>query len=166
MGSEITIRHIPDQWVVSTRGRVPESAIPDLLGRSFGAIFGYLGRLGIEATGHPFVIYHEFGAGAIDAEVCAPIATEIAPEIRPDGEIGVRLLAGGPVAQTLHVGPYEELARTYDGLTAWIRDNGHEVSGPVCERYLTGIADGVDPATYRTEIEMPIEEAATAAVTG
>ena len=73
-----------------------------------------------------------------------------------------RLVAGGRVAGTLHSGPYEELGRTYEALSAWIRDNGHNVSGPVRERYLTGIDDGVDPTNFRTEIEMPIEEAAVA----
>lgn len=61
---------------------------------------------------------------------------------RPDGvgPVGAgeaTLLAAGPWATTLHVGPYERLPLAYTALLEHAREHGHEPVGPVVETYLT-----------------------------
>jgi effector-binding domain-containing protein len=159
MTYDISRRVIPDQRILSIRDRMVQSELPAFLGRSFGELFSHLRLLGVEAQGEPFVIYHAFGWDDTDAEVCVPIGAEVVAS----GRITGRLLEGQSVAQTLHVGPYEELATAYAAVTAWIRRNGFEAAGPVRERYLNGPADAVSPTAYRTILEMPIVEAAVLA---
>jgi effector-binding domain-containing protein len=159
MTYDISRRVIPDQRILSIRDRLVQSELPAFLGRSFGELFGHLRLLGVEPQGEPFVIYHAFGWDDTDLEVCVPIAAEVVAS----GRITARLLPGESVAQTLHVGPYDELATAYAAVTAWIRRNGFEVAGPVRERYLNGPADAVSPTAYRTILEMPIVEAAVLA---
>ncbi|HET9519811.1 MAG TPA: GyrI-like domain-containing protein [Candidatus Limnocylindrales bacterium] len=158
MQYEITTRDLAAQPIVSIRERLPQSDIPAFLGRSFGDLFGRLGLLGAAPMGPPFVIYHEFAADAIDAEVCVPVSGTIAAS----GHIQARTLLAMAVASTLHVGPYEECAAAYDALTEWISRTGHEAAGPMLERYLNGPGDVTSPAEYRTQIEVPIERAAVA----
>jgi DNA-binding transcriptional MerR regulator len=51
------------------------------------------------------------------------------------------VLAGGPWATTLHVGPYAELPLAYTALLEHVRERGHGLRGQVTETYLT------DPST-------------------
>jgi effector-binding domain-containing protein len=115
----------------------------------------------VRPSGPPFVIYHEFGADAIDAEVCVPIRAVIDAA----GRIGSRVLPGMTVARTVHVGPYEDLGSAYAAVTEWASDHGAEVAGPFQERYLNGPGDGVAPSEYRTAVELPIVPLAVAAQT-
>ncbi len=55
------------------------------------------------------------------------------------------VLAAGPWATTLHVGPYERLPLAYTALLEHAREQGHEPVGPVVETYLT------DPASCGPE---------------
>jgi effector-binding domain-containing protein len=158
MSYEISVRDVPDQWIVTTRQQLTVPEIPGFIGESYGRIFGLLGRLGIEASAPPFVIYHHFGPGRIDAEAAVPIAKKVTPT---EG-LKVRKLHAANVAWTLHVGPYEALGQAYEALTDWIADHGREATGPVREHYLNGPAEGVWPTDFLTEIEMPVSEARVA----
>jgi effector-binding domain-containing protein len=156
MAYQITTRTDPAQPIVSIRERLPRDGIPAFLGRSFGELFGRLGRLGAAPMGPPFVIYHEFGTDEIDAEVCVPVSGTIAAS----EHIQARTLPPMTVASTLHVGPYEDCAAAYDALTEWLRTTGHDAAGPMIERYLNGPGDVASPAEYRTEVDLPITPSA------
>ena len=155
---EVSVLDVPAQWVVSVRRRLVAGEIPLFIGESFGQVYGHLAKLGVESTGAPFVLYHQFGPDGIDAEVCAPIARRIAPA----APVRVRKLHPATVAQTVHVGPYEELGTAYQALTEWMDDHGRQAAGPVRECYLTGPESELPPTLYRTEIAMPISEASVA----
>lgn len=149
---EFTVRDVGPQPIVSIRERHPADQMPAFLGQTFGALFGRLHDLRVPPAGPPFVIYHEFGGDAIDAEVCVPVGRVVTAAI----EVASRELPAATVVRTVHVGPYTELGGAYDALTDWIRAHGTEAAGPVRERYLNGPGDGVEPAAYLTEIEIPI----------
>ena len=147
-----SVREIGPQPIVSIRERHPADQMPAFLGETFGSLFGRLHELGVPPVGAPFVIYHEFGSEAIDAEVCIPVGRIVNDAI----EVASRELPPTTVVRTVHVGPYTELGGAYDALTDWIRAHATEAAGPVRERYLNGPGDGVEPAAYVTEVEMPI----------
>ncbi|HEY6012367.1 MAG TPA: GyrI-like domain-containing protein [Candidatus Limnocylindrales bacterium] len=152
----IATRELGPQDVFSIRDRIAPAEIPAFLQGAFAELFGRLGLLGVPPAGHPFVIYHAFGPIEMDAEVCVPIAGPATAT----GRIGSRQIPAATVARTLHVGPYEELGAAYRALTEWIEGNGFEASGPVQERYLNGPGEGVAPADFRTEVEIPVVRAA------
>jgi effector-binding domain-containing protein len=158
MSYEISVRDVPDQWIVSTRRQLGVPEIPGFIGESYDRIFGLLVRLGMEASAPPFVIYHHFGPDKLDAEAAVPVARKVVPT---EG-LKVRKLHGATVAWTLHVGPYEALGQAYEALTDWIADHGRETTGPVRERYLNGPGQAIGPSDYVTEIEMPVKEARVA----
>jgi effector-binding domain-containing protein len=158
MDYDITTRELPAQPIVSIRERRPTEEIGALLGRSFGDLFRRLALLGAAPMGPPFVIYHEFAADGIDAEVCVPVGSLVAAS----GHIQARTLPEMTVASTLHVGPYEECDAAYAALNEWISRTGHEAAGPLLERYLNGPGDVTSPAEYRTQVEVPIAPVAVA----
>ncbi len=76
-----------------------------------------------------------------DIEICVPVASIIAG----NSDVYGRELEGGPMATTVHRGPYEEIAPAYHTLTGWISEHGHEIAGPPREIYLN------DPRTVPPE---------------
>jgi effector-binding domain-containing protein len=152
MDYSIAIRDLAQQQVISIRERHARAELPTFLGRAFGRLFGDLGLLGVRPAGPPVVIYHQFGLDDVDAEVCVPVGQAV----HASGMIQTRVLPAVTVAGTVHVGRYEELGAAYAALQEWITDHEIEAAGPIQERYLSGPGNEVQPARYRTEVEIPI----------
>jgi effector-binding domain-containing protein len=148
----VSTRHVEAQAIVSIRARRPQDDLPAFLKAAFPDLLGRLRLLGVSPSGPPFVIYHEFGADGIDAEVAVPIDKPVTAT----GKVESRVMPAMTVARTLHVGPYEELGEAYAAVSGWITDHGFEAAGPIQERYLNGPGDRVASSEYRTEIDMPI----------
>ena len=143
---------VAPQPIVSIRERHLTSDMPRFLGESFGILFGRLEEVGIRPAGPPFAIYHEFGKDTIDAEVCVPV-----PAIVVGGDVfESHELPAATVVRTIHVGPYTELGGAYEAINGWIEAHDMRATGPVRERYLNGPGDGLEPAAYVTEVEIPI----------
>jgi effector-binding domain-containing protein len=155
MRDDIMMLAVPEQPVISIRGRTTQEDLPAFIGRSFGDIYAHLGLLGVIGNGRPFVIYHGFSSGQIEAEVCVPVSREVSAT----GRIQTRILPACTVARTVHVGPYDDIGLAYAALNDWIDERRCSVAGAYRERYLVGIDDGVAPAGYRTEIDVPVTEA-------
>jgi effector-binding domain-containing protein len=152
MDDVIATHHVEPQAIVSIRDRRKQQDLPRFLQAAFPELFGRLRLLGVSPAGPPFVIYHEFGADAIDAEVSVPIGEPV----EAAGRIGSRVLPEMTVARTLHVGPYERLGDTYAAMWDWVGSHGFEAAGPIQERYLNGPGDAAAPSEYRTELDLPI----------
>jgi effector-binding domain-containing protein len=155
---QITTRQVPSQAIVSIRGCRPTDDLPAFIQTAFPELYGRLQRAEVSPAGPPFVIYHEFGADGIDAEVSVPVAVPIAATTK----VASRVLPAMTVAHTLHIGPYEKLSEAYRAVSTWITDHGFAVAGPIEERYLNGPGDRVASTEYQTEILMPIVPVAVA----
>lgn len=154
MERTIEVKELPDQPILSVRFRTSIAVIGEDLGKAYGAIFGYIGKAGAVPVGPPGALYHgeEFSEDDIDAEAYAPVA-----EVMPgEGEVVGRILAGGRVASTMHMGSYQSMSDTYEALMTWISENGYRPSGPPREVYLMDPTQLEDPADNRTEIVFPI----------
>lgn len=75
--------------------------------------------------------------------------------ITASGEVHPSALPGGPVATTIHIGPYDEMEPAYRALAEWIAEHGGEPAGDAWENYFSGPVSQPDPATWRTEIVQP-----------
>ena len=155
MAYEIVTRDVPDERVVSLRGRVDRAGLSAFIGSSYDALFAGLGPHGIAPAGNPLVIYHEWSPAGIDVEVCLPVATG---RPIPDGFVD-RVVPAATVAQTLHVGRHDELIGAYKALEVWIGEHGYEETGPSRERYLVGPETNVPEEDYRTLVETPVAKA-------
>jgi DNA-binding transcriptional MerR regulator len=112
---------------------------------------------GMQMTGPPVTVYHdpEVDPEAIDVEFVVPVA-EAKPAETPAGrKLVERSLCAAEMAVTVHVGPYETIAETYQTLAAWVGEQGLRPAGPVWEIYLTGPDEPGPPVT---EIRIPVED--------
>jgi len=155
MERKIETKELADQPVVSTRFKTSTAKIGEDFGKAFGALFGYLGKTGVQLAGPPFVLYHdeEFREEDMDVELCVPVADEVPGE----GEVTGRVVPGGKVASTMHAGPYDEVGPAWQDLMLWISEKGYRPAGAGREIYLVGPEQARDPADYRTEVVCPIE---------
>ena len=122
----IATHHVEPQPIVSIRDRRKQDDLPGFLKAAIPELLGRLRILGVGPAGPPFVIYHEFGAEGIDAEVSVPTDGPVAAT----GRIESRVLPAMTVARAVHVGPYEKLGDAYAALWNWIRGHGFETAGP------------------------------------
>lgn len=73
--------------------------------------------------------------------------------ISPSEALGT--VGGGPVAVTVHRGPFGELDRAYTALGAFVAERGIGTSGPIRENYLVGFLDTADEDSLVTEVCWP-----------
>jgi effector-binding domain-containing protein len=128
-----------------------------------GSVYRRLGRwtgeAGVEPVGPAFTVFLEhpgdinWDAGSF--EVCLPV---------PDGtagsdEVAVKRLPPVDVLAVVVEGPYEHMAAHYSEFLAWVAIEGTAVAGPPREIYLVhpGPDGSGDPASFRTEIQFPVE---------
>ena len=82
----------------------------------------------------------------------------VADTVRPEGDIGIQNVGGGPYAVTTHHGPYERLAETYAVLLGqWLPAHNREpLSLPSLEFYLNS-PEHTPPEQLRTDVCVPLK---------
>lgn len=159
MPYDITTRHVQDQLVVSVRAETTMAALSSFVGETIGTLIGRLQRVGVAPDGHVLVIYHAVDPDGIDAEVAVPVSSHVNLDILAGAGLAARVVPAATVAQTHHVGPYQDLPEAYEALAGWLSGHGVASIGPVRERYQVGYGDGVPESAFLTQIEWPIAEA-------
>lgn len=152
---DVTLKTIEPQRVASLRKTIPA---PQAIGGMFETLFGYLGRQGVNPVGPPCGLWHdpEYRETDLDAEVAVAIAE---PLLAGNG-VQAAELPGATMACTFHPGSYERFHEAYAALMNWIAANGYRIAGPTREFYLRGPGpEPIDPNTYLTEIQIPVEKA-------
>jgi len=76
----------------------------------------------------------------------------------PEADVGVQTLAGGEYAVTTHIGPYDQLGRTYAKLFGkWLPRSGRELRSVPCFEFYLNDPEGTDPEDLLTDIYAPLE---------
>ena len=123
-----------------------------------GQGFASIGRkFGRHVCGKPMLLHHDTEYHADDANFEAAIPVK---KGETTGDLCVRELPGGKCLSLMHLGPYEELSRSYEKLLTHAKSQGIEYSIPTREVYHKGpgmIFRG-NPKKYLTEIQLMIVE--------
>lgn len=123
-------------------------------GKGFGQIGRKFGRM---ICGKPLILHYdtEYKEEDADFEACMPIKKGTSK----DG-VDVRKIPGGKCISLMHLGPYDELGRSYEKLFNYAKENGLEIQWPTREVYIKGpgmIFRG-NPQKYLTEIQLPVKD--------
>jgi effector-binding domain-containing protein len=132
------------------------------MSEAMGRLYGWVAQHGLQPAGMPSGVYMTdpatVGQEHAAWEVRAPIAGD-PPDAAPDSsDCGIKHVESRLVTYTMYRGPCDQIAPTYDEMSAWIGANGYSIAGPPEEIYIS------DPATtpaseYLTEIRFPVEKA-------
>jgi effector-binding domain-containing protein len=147
---EVTKR--ASQPTLNIRTRTAVEDLPRVLGQAYGSIAQYLGELGEQPAGPPFVAYHNQDMQDLDIE----IGFSVARQLPGRGDIQAGEIPGGKVATCLHIGPYSEIGPAYTALSQWMEEQGYEPTGVAYESYLND-PEQTPPEELRTQIAFPLK---------
>jgi DNA-binding transcriptional MerR regulator/effector-binding domain-containing protein len=116
---------------------------------AFGDLRGRVDNIATVRSGPDGALFSEefFEAHVGPVTAFIPVTTTAAPV---DGE-----LSGGPVAVTVHEGPFSELDRVYATLGTFVVERAIGMSGPIRENYLVSMLDSTDDHSLVTEVCWP-----------
>ena len=123
-----------------------------------GKGFATLGkRLGRHIAGKPLCLFYdgEYRENDANFEPCMPLRKPVEAE-----GISIRELPGGRCVSLMHLGPYEELRRSYARIQQYVKERGYKILLPSREVYHKG--PGMffrgNPQKYLTEIQLLIAQ--------
>lgn len=141
------------QTVASVRLKVSPAELSTTLAVIYPEIMGHLNAEGAKITGPPFSRYHSFSGDEIDLEAGLPIAKPVAEK----GRVKMGQLPAGRTVLGWHVGPYDNLKGAHEALRSWIDSQKLKPRGGPWEVYWTDPGVVPDPAKWRTQLFMPVE---------
>ena len=152
MSYQCELRELPAQPTLTIRARTSVQDLPQLIGKSYGAIVQHLTQLGQYPAGAPFAAYYNMDMQNLDVELGFPVPKELPgkDEIKP-GRI-----PGGKFGVVLHTGPYDKVGAAYEALAKWIAEKGFEVTGVAYEVYLND-PDETKPEDLKTQVMFPLK---------
>ncbi len=156
MRHTVVRKDLAPQPVLLVRRRIKRTAVAATIGEALGHIFQYAQQHGIALDGHPLTRYSEPGLGLITIEPGMRIANAHHNVQAREDIVVEATLPGGPVASTIHTGPYDTLGEAYAAVEEWIESHHLESAGAPWEYYITDPAEFPDPKDWRTEVFWPI----------
>jgi effector-binding domain-containing protein len=142
----------PAQPVLSIRAHAAVQNLPAIVGQSYGTITQYLGQLGQQPAGAPFVAYFNMDMQNLDLEIGFPVAAKLPGQ----GDIQPGKMLGGKAAACLYTGPYDKIAPAYEAVMQWMQSQRYEALGPCYEIYLNDPAQ-TPPEALQTQIVFPVK---------
>jgi DNA-binding transcriptional MerR regulator len=147
---ELEIKDVPARRVAFVRERAHQDEMTKVVPAAIDRVAHAIGmrHAGPPCCRCPF----PDADGYLDTEIGWPVPDEVEPE--PPVEIATY---GGTRALVLkHVGPYEELSRSYRLMMEAMEEHGLVAAGDPVESYESDPQEVLDPKDYVTIIEWPI----------
>ena len=110
----------------------PAQDLSHTIPQSIGTVAQYLGQIGQQPTGVPYVAYYNMDMQNLDVEIGFLSANAVPGK----GNIKAGSILGGKAASCLHIGPYATVPDAHDALHRWMHDKGYESAGTYYEIYL------------------------------
>ncbi len=152
MSIKCEIKERPAQPTLAIRARTSLEKLPDAIGQGFGAVIGYLGKIGQQPAGAPYVAYHNMDFANLDVEIGFPVAKKLPGE----GAIKASQIPGGKMGMCFYTGPYPEMRVAYEALTKLLAEKGLTPTGTCYEIYYNSPAD-TPPEKLQTLILFPLK---------
>jgi len=148
--TSIEIINTKETPAIAIREKARVSEIPAVMFRMFGELYPHLNK-DVKCVGPPFALYHSWEGDIMDMEVGFPIEGKGIE----DGNVQTIVLPAVRAAVTMHIGPYDKLTDTYNLMTEWMKNNGHEPASFMWEEYLNSPQE-VPPDQLMTRLYWPI----------
>ena len=152
MQPECRTTQLEAQPIVGIRTTVAMSEIGKVMGPLFGEVHGYIQRSGGQPAGMPLALYHSMPGETVELECAIRVAAPLAGA----GRVQAGALPAGTAATVTHVGPYDDLPKTWAVLTEWMKSQNLEGAGAPWEVYVTDPGAEPDPSKWRTDIFFPV----------
>jgi effector-binding domain-containing protein len=147
---ELEIKDVPARRVAFVRERVQQDELKNVIP---AAIDRVAHAIGMRHAGPPCCRTSDPDVdGYLDVETGWPVPDEVEPE----PPVEVTMFGGSRALVLKHVGPMEELSRSYRLMMEAMDEHGLVVAGDPVEWYWSNPQEVPDPKDYVTVIEWPI----------
>ena len=146
--TDIQVTQHDEQPTAGIREQVPIGELTEFFARAFQETMAYLQSRGVNPVGPPFGKYYGTPDETVDVEAGFPVDVTITPS----GDVIPGSLPAGNVIETLHVGSYDTMHRSYSELERYFTATGLKPGSIMWESYLSDPATEPDPNTWRTQI--------------
>ena len=146
------IRDLAAQPVLIEHAVTDADGLPVTIDRTFPALFGRLGEMGIPPAGPPFIRYLRT-AERLEIELGVPVPRDLTDR----AAAGIETLPAGRAAVLTYTGPYDGLREACAELGRWVHQHGETPAGPFWESYVTDPRTEPDATKRVTEIYQPLE---------
>lgn len=128
-------------------------------GEAFGVLCQFAGPRGLLGPASRMIgISHDDPHVTGESKFRYDACVTIDREVKPEGEVGQKTIAGGKYAVFLHAGAYEGFQQTYDQIfKAWLPGSGEKLREEPCFEVYLNSPDQVKPEDLRTEIWLPLQ---------
>lgn len=153
MASEVVLKDLGPQWIVSMREVIPGFRT---IGTLFGKLYGALGALGSQGVAAAIFHDEEFQEEAVDVEV----GVYVKQAVSVSKPLVVRELPAVTSASIVHHGAFNQIAEAYQAVLHWIDANGYRQAGLARELFLqVSQPASRDDESNVAEIQVPVEKA-------
>lgn len=126
---------------------------------AFGKLWHFIKEHKLYSAGIEHIgIYHDDPKVTESNKLRTDVCIVVHKPVKPEGEVGVKEIAGGKYAVFSYQGPYTDLGNVYNSIYAkWLPESGYELRNvPMHEKYLNDPLK-TDPMKLKTEIYLPIQ---------
>ena len=143
------------QLTAVIRLTIPREEIRNVMGPGIAELMAAVTAQGIAPAGPWFTHHLRMDPDTFDFEIGVPVRAPVSPA----GRVRAGHLPAATVARTVYHGPYEGLGAAWAEFDAWIAAEGHTPGVDLWECYIAGPESSSDPATWRTELNRPLDDA-------
>ena len=151
----VNIQHLPPMRVAFMRHVGPYSKV----GHTWDEFMMWLGKDGFLGGDSQFIgICHDDPAVTPPDKIRYDACMTVDEAFRPQGEIGVQVIAEGEYAVMTHFGPYEKLGASYAKLLGqWLPRSGRRLRAIPCFEIYFNSPENTAPADLVTDLHVPLE---------
>lgn len=132
--TDLVLVHRSDQPKLFIRTTTSVHELPRLIGDSYGKLAHYMEELDALPADIPYVAYYNMDMEHLDVEMGFPVH-----QIYPgSGVIKTGVQKGGKAVFCIYLGPYPQMAPTYQEMMQWIQDHDEQPDGTSFEYYYNG----------------------------
>jgi effector-binding domain-containing protein len=137
------------------RSRVEPSELSRFVPAACGEVWAFIRSAGLDNPGRHVALY-------LDANGNVEVGAEVAAPFTGTDRVRCSRLPSGPVATTVHFGPYGRLAEAHRSIRQWCAERGHRLSHVSWEVYGHWQESwNANPSKIRTDVFHLLEETTT-----
>jgi effector-binding domain-containing protein len=149
-------RTLPAVTALAVSASVTRTHVESWCGAAFGELWGAVAATGANVVGHGGGLYSSLFFADDDGPITAYVPIEAAPMTMSPGRVEVIEVPEADVLVATHVGPFDDLDRTYAALGAAAHVQGVATEGAIRELYVVGPNVTDDPQSFVTEVCWPV----------
>jgi effector-binding domain-containing protein len=128
MNYQVELREAVPQRTAVVRRRASLQDLPTVLPTAYGEVWEYVRAAELPGVGRNLALY-------LDDEIHLECGVEVSEPFTGDDKVFCSHLPAGPVAATVHLGPYHRLPEAHQAMRAWCANQGYALAGPNWEIY-------------------------------